>query len=45
MKLKIGMAVFILCVLVYPFAFKGQYPLGIGIITGALAAGTVGFDL
>jgi ABC-type branched-subunit amino acid transport system ATPase component/ABC-type branched-subunit amino acid transport system permease subunit len=45
MKLKIGMAIFILCVLVYPFAFKGQYPLGIGIITGALAAGTVGFVL
>jgi len=29
----------------YPFLVPGVYPLGIGIITGALAAGTVGFVL
>ncbi len=45
MKLRIGLAAFIACVALYPLAFGGQYPLGVGIITGALAAGTVGFVL
>jgi len=45
MKLRIGLAVFVACVVLYPLALPGQYPLGIGIITGALAAGTVGFVL
>ena len=34
-----------LAVALYPFAVPGVYPLGIGIISGALAAGTVGFVL
>jgi branched-chain amino acid transport system permease protein len=35
----------VLAVALYPFLLPGMYPLGIGIITGALAAGTVGFVL
>lgn len=35
----------VLAVALYPFVLPGVYPLGIGIITGALAAGTVGFVL
>jgi branched-chain amino acid transport system permease protein len=34
-----------LAVALYPVLVPGVYPLGIGIITGALAAGTVGFVL
>jgi ABC-type branched-subunit amino acid transport system ATPase component/ABC-type branched-subunit amino acid transport system permease subunit len=45
MKLKLGIAVFLLAVAAYPFLMPGSYPLGIGIITGALATGTVGFVL
>ena len=45
MKLRLGLGVFVACVVLYPLVFRGQYPLGIGIITGALAAGTVGFVL
>ena len=45
MKLRLGLGVFVACVALYPLVFRGQYPLGIGIITGALAAGTVGFVL
>jgi branched-chain amino acid transport system permease protein len=45
MKLRLGIAAFLILVALYPFAFRGQYPLGVGIITGALAAGTVGFVL
>jgi branched-chain amino acid transport system permease protein len=35
----------VLAVALYPFVLRGAYPLGIGVITGALAAGTVGFVL
>ena len=35
----------VIAVALYPFVLPGVYPLGIGIITGALAAGTVGFVL
>ena len=45
MKLRLGLAAFVVCVALYPLVFRGQYPLGIGIITGALAAGAVGFVL
>ena len=45
MKSAIAIAAMVLAVALYPFVLPGAYPLGIGIITGALAAGTVGFVL
>ena len=45
MKEKAAILAFVVCVVSYPFFFKGSYPLGVGIIAGALAAGTVGFVL
>jgi ABC-type branched-subunit amino acid transport system ATPase component/ABC-type branched-subunit amino acid transport system permease subunit len=44
-KTRVALAAMILAAAVYPFLVPGVYPLGIGIITGALAAGTVGFVL
>ena len=45
MKRRVAIAVFLVLALAYPLVLRGSYPLGIGIITGALAAGTVGFVL
>src|SRR2546423_5529148 len=45
MKRAEGFAQFLVPALAYPLGLRGSYPLGIGIITGALAAGTVGFVL
>ena len=45
MKLRIALASFAVLVALYPLILRGPYPLGVGIITGALAAGTVGFVL
>ena len=45
MKARLALAGFVALVVLYPFVVRGSYPLGVGIITGALAAGTVGFVL
>src|SRR5690606_33086090 len=45
MRTRVALAAMIVVVALYPFAMPGAYPLGVGIITGALAAGTVGFVL
>ena len=45
MKRRVALAAFVALALAYPLVVRGSYPLGIGIITGALAAGTVGFVL
>ena len=45
MKRRLALGAFIVAVALYPLLVRGSYPLGIGIITGALAAGTVGFVL
>jgi branched-chain amino acid transport system permease protein len=44
-KRMLALAAFAIAVIVYPLAFPGSYPLGVGIIAGAMAAGTVGFVL
>jgi len=45
MKIRAAVVAFLVAVAAYPFVLKGQYPLSVGIITGALAAGAVGFVL
>ncbi len=45
MKARLALASFVALVALYPLLVRGSYPLGVGIITGALAAGTVGFVL
>ena len=45
MKARLALASFVALVVLYPLVARGSYPLGVGIITGALAAGTVGFVL
>jgi branched-chain amino acid transport system permease protein len=45
MKARLALASFVALVVLYPLLVRGSYPLGVGIITGALAAGTVGFVL
>jgi branched-chain amino acid transport system permease protein len=45
MKARLALASFVALVMLYPLVVRGSYPLGVGIITGALAAGTVGFVL
>ena len=45
MKRRVAIGAFVALALVYPLVLRGSYPLGVGIITGALAAGTVGFVL
>jgi branched-chain amino acid transport system permease protein len=44
-RTRVAIAAMLLAATAYPFLVPGVYPLGIGIITGALAAGTVGFVL
>jgi branched-chain amino acid transport system permease protein len=45
MRTRLAVGAMIVLVALYPLLLPGPYPLGIGIITGALAAGTVGFVL
>jgi branched-chain amino acid transport system permease protein len=45
MKRRVALGAFVVLALAYPLLARGSYPLGVGIITGALAAGTVGFVL
>jgi branched-chain amino acid transport system permease protein len=44
-KTLLAVAAFVALVVAYPFAVPGNYPLGVGITAGAMAAGTVGFVL
>ncbi|HVO13659.1 MAG TPA: branched-chain amino acid ABC transporter ATP-binding protein/permease [Alphaproteobacteria bacterium] len=44
-KTMLAVAAFLVLVAAYPFVVPGNYPLGIGITAGAMAAGTVGFVL
>ena len=44
-KRTLALIAFALAVIVYPLVWSGSYPLGVGIIAGAMAAGTVGFVL
>src|SRR5262245_18027334 len=41
----LAVAAFVIGVIAYPVLFPGSYPLGVGIIAGAMAASTVGFVL
>jgi len=45
LKRRLALAAFALPVLVYPLAFSGGYPVGVGIVAGAMAASAVGFVL
>jgi branched-chain amino acid transport system permease protein len=45
MKRGAALGAFAVIVILYPWIARGSYPLSVGIITGALAAGTVGFVL
>src|SRR5262245_15180633 len=45
LKRTLALAGFALPVIVYPLIYPGSYPVGVGIIAGAMAAGTVGFVL
>jgi branched-chain amino acid transport system permease protein len=44
-KRTLALVAFTLPVIVYPLLYSGSYPVGVGIIAGAMAAGTVGFVL
>src|SRR5262249_40705527 len=44
-KQTLALAGFMLAVAIYPLIWSGSYPLGVGTIAGAMAAGTVGFVL
>jgi branched-chain amino acid transport system permease protein len=44
-KTLLAVAAFLVLVAAYPFVVPGNYPLGVGITAGAMAAGTVGFVL
>ncbi|MBV8838811.1 MAG: branched-chain amino acid ABC transporter permease, partial [Alphaproteobacteria bacterium] len=44
-KLTLALAGFVVAVVLYPLIWPGSYPVGVGIIAGAMAAGTVGFVL
>ena len=45
LKRRLALAAFAVPVIVYPLIYPGSYPVGVGIIAGAMAAGTVGFVL
>jgi branched-chain amino acid transport system permease protein len=45
LKRTLALAAFAIPVIVYPLIYPGSYPVGVGIIAGAMAAGTVGFVL
>ena len=44
-KQALALAAFALAVIIYPLVYSNSYPLGVGTIAGAMAAGTVGFVL
>ena len=44
-KRTLALIAFVLAVAIYPLILSGSYPLGVGIIAGAMAAATVGFVL
>jgi branched-chain amino acid transport system permease protein len=44
-KRTLALIAFAVAVIAYPLLWPGSYPLGVGIIAGAMAAGTVGFVL
>ena len=44
-KTMLAVAAFVALVVAYPLVIPGNYPLGVGITAGAMAAGTVGFVL
>jgi branched-chain amino acid transport system permease protein len=45
LKRTCALAAFALPVIIYPLVYSGSYPVGVGVIAGAMAAGTVGFVL
>ena len=45
LKRTLALAAFAIPVIIYPLVYSGSYPVGVGIIAGAMAAGTVGFVL
>jgi ABC-type branched-subunit amino acid transport system ATPase component/ABC-type branched-subunit amino acid transport system permease subunit len=45
LKRILALAAFAIPVITYPLIYPGSYPVGVGIIAGAMAAGTVGFVL
>jgi branched-chain amino acid transport system permease protein len=44
-KRALALVAFAMPVAIYPLVYSGSYPVGVGIIAGAMAAGTVGFVL
>ena len=44
-KRTLALAAFAIPIVFYPLVYSGSYPVGVGIIAGAMAAGTVGFVL
>jgi branched-chain amino acid transport system permease protein len=44
-KRLLALVAFAIPVAIYPLVYSGSYPVGVGIIAGAMAAGTVGFVL
>ena len=44
-KRALALVAFAIPVAIYPLVYPGSYPVGVGIIAGAMAAGTVGFVL
>lgn len=44
-KRTLAFIAFALAVAIYPLIYSGSYPVGVGTIAGAMAAGTVGFVL
>jgi branched-chain amino acid transport system permease protein len=44
-KRTIAFVVSVIAIMIYPLIYSGSYPVGVGTIAGAMAAGTVGFVL
>jgi branched-chain amino acid transport system permease protein len=44
-KRLLALVAFAIPVAIYPLIYSGSYPVGVGIVAGAMAAGTVGFVL
>ncbi|MBV8744737.1 MAG: branched-chain amino acid ABC transporter ATP-binding protein/permease [Xanthobacteraceae bacterium] len=45
MKRTLALVAFAIPVAIFPLIYPGSYPVGVGIVAGAMAAGTVGFVL
>ncbi|MBV9238079.1 MAG: hypothetical protein JOZ94_19760, partial [Xanthobacteraceae bacterium] len=45
LKRLLALAGFAIPVAIFPLIYPGSYPVGVGIVAGAMAAGTVGFVL